>query len=288
MLQSYSFQPSDFEDVRQFFIRLNAADRKSMNWTWVRWEWMYFHPYFNRSLMDSIHLWKVGGEIVGIATYDQYFGEAFCGALPSHRYLLPEIVDYAVGHLRDENGLGIPANDEDADCIGLLQSMGFQKAGQDDTIMRIPLDQPLSYTLPKGFSIHEIRLPSDRLAYKMMIWKGFDHEGDMQELQMMLDQTDDQPVHLNPQLCLAIANESGEFVAHCGCWYDAQTDYACIEPVCTIPSSRKLGLGRAVVSEALNRSRALGAKEAFVGSNQVFYERLGFSSFTHFTYYWKK
>lgn len=286
MYESYSFTPADFEDVRLFFIRLNEQDKTNINWSWVRWEWMYFHSYFDRRLMDSIRLWKEDEKIVGIAVYDQYFGEAFCGALPSHRELMPEILSYAAAHLQNENGLGIPANDNDQEYIFLLLSMGFHKAEQDETLLRILLEQALPYSLPEGLSIREIHLPDDRLAYKTVIWKGFDHEGDAEELQKMLEQTDDLPVHLNPQLCLAVADKDGNFLAHCGCWYDARTEYAYVEPVCVIPEWRKMGLGRAVVSEALNRCRALGAKEAYVISDQPFYHKLGFANFAHYSFYW--
>ena len=247
---------------------------------------MYFHPNFDRSLMGSIGLWKEDGQIVGAAVYDQYFGEAFCGALPSHKGLLPEIVDYALSHLQDENGLGIAANDGDTKFIDLLSQKGFHKAEQDETLLRISLAQDLPYRLPADLSIREIHLPDDRLAYKTVIWKGFDHEGDAEELQKMLEQTDDLPVHLNPQLCLAVADNDGQFLAHCGCWYDERTEYAYVEPVCVIPEWRKMGLGRAVVSEALNRCRALGAKEAYVISDQAFYHKLGFAPFAHYTFYW--
>lgn len=86
----------------------------------------------------------------------------------------------------------------------------------------------------------------------------------------------------------AVADESGEFAAHCTCWYDPRTDYAYIEPVCTIPKYRTMGLGKAVVSEAVNRCCKLGAKRAIVLSDQVFYQKLGFAPLEKYTFYWKK
>lgn len=38
---------------------------------------MFFHPEFNRDLKNKIGLWYHSDELVAIATYDHYFGEAF-------------------------------------------------------------------------------------------------------------------------------------------------------------------------------------------------------------------
>ena len=44
-----------------------------------------------------------------------------------------------------------------------------------------------------------------------------------------------------------------------------------------IPSYRGQGVAKAVVSEALNRAAALGAKTAYVLSDMMFYQKLGFT-----------
>ena len=74
----------------------------------------------------------------------------------------------------------------------------------------------------------------------------------------------------------------------CGCWYLEGTDYAYVEPVCTIPEYRGKGIGKAVVLEALNRCRQMGAKRAYVILDSEFYKRIGFEQFAHYTFLWKK
>ena len=81
--------------------------------------------------------------------------------------------------------------------------------------------------------------------------------------------------------------ESGEYAAYCCVWVHLKTDYAYIEPVCTVPDHRGKGLAKAVIYEALNRAKSFGAKNAFVISDTSFYERLGFRKDRHFTFYWK-
>lgn len=60
-----------------------------------------------------------------------------------------------------------------------------------------------------------------------------------------------------------------------------------MEPVCTIPSQRGRGLASALLTEAMRRAAALGAKTAYVISDQEFYKKLGFEETQHFTFYWK-
>jgi predicted N-acetyltransferase YhbS len=60
-----------------------------------------------------------------------------------------------------------------------------------------------------------------------------------------------------------------------------------LEPVCTHPDFRQMGLGRAVVIEGIRRAAALGAEKICVGSGQRFYEAIGFQKKT-ISYRWTK
>jgi predicted N-acetyltransferase YhbS len=91
--------------------------------------------------------------------------------------------------------------------------------------------------------------------------------------------------HLNSYLHTVAENQDGEYVAYCGSWYDQKTDYAYIEPVCTIPEYRKKGLGRVVLLESLKRCYSLGAKKTYVISDDYFYKSLGFYQYSHYTFY---
>ena len=76
--------------------------------------------------------------------------------------------------------------------------------------------------------------------------------------------------NLNSFLHIVAENADGEYVAYCGLWYRQNTDYVYVEPVCTIPEYRQMGLGKAVVLEALKRGRSLGAEKAYVISDSSF------------------
>ena len=280
-----SFSEEYYQAVCDFLITLNR-EKKHINWNWARWEWMYAHPYCDREKLNTIGLWLDGDSVVGAAIYDLFHGEAFCGVLDGYDRLLPEILEYAYANLKDENGLSVAVREDDIRTQNLLLSLGYTQAEQTEPILCRDLGESLEYSLPAGFSIREIRFPEDNLTYQTAVWKGFDHEGDYAELEKMLANKA-LPPNRRSELCLAVADEHGEFASHCTCWYDERTDYAYVEPVCTIPKYRGMGLGKAVVLEALRRCSVLGAKHAFVISDQPFYKKLGFMPHSQYIFFKK-
>ena len=280
-----SFSEEYYQAVCDFLITLNR-EKKHINWNWARWEWMYAHPYCDREKLNTISLWLDGDSVVGAAIYDLFHGEAFCGVLDGYDHLLPEILDFAYANLKDENGLGIAVRDDDFSTQEQLARIGYHKTEQTEPILCRNLNKLLDYELPAEFSIREIRFPEDNLAYQTVIWKGFGHEGDPAELEKMLANKI-LPPNRKSELCLAVVDEQGEFAAHCTCWYDERTDYAYVEPVCTTPKYRGMGLGKAVVLEALRRCNALGAQHAFVISDQAFYKKLGFMPHSQYIFFKK-
>ena len=71
-----SFEQKDYERVCDFLIKLNQTNNKHINWNWARFEWMYEHPMFDKSLLPLICLWIDDNEVVGSAIYDMFLGEA--------------------------------------------------------------------------------------------------------------------------------------------------------------------------------------------------------------------
>ncbi len=249
------------------------------------------HPEFDKSLMNSIGLWLDGDQVVGAAIYDMYFGEAFVGALTEYRSIYPEILAYAYREMKDENGLGIAVCDNCADEISMAQSAGFILAEQTETIMRLELDRELPSGLPDGLQFAQLDPVKEPYDFQWLLWQGFDHGADKAEFERDGDIYPAIPEfrkHFNSSLSIAAKNSDGEYVSYCCLWYSDQTDYAYVEPVCTIPAYRGEGAAKAVVFEALNRATSLGAKKAYVLSDMPFYERLGFIKDKHFAFFWKK
>jgi predicted N-acetyltransferase YhbS len=77
-------------------------------------------------------------------------------------------------------------------------------------------------------------------------------------------------------LKIVVEAPDGNYAAFCGMFYEPTHRFAYVEPVATDPEYRRLGLGRAAVLEGIRRCGALGATIAFVGSDQAFYQAIGF------------
>lgn len=278
----------NYEAVCDFLIELCRQDNSQIHWNWARFEWMMEHPEFNKSLLSSIGLWVENDSIAGAAIYDMYYGEAFCGVLPEYAYLTPEILAYAWRELKDEAGLGIAICDKDLRMIEAAKEAGFTLADQSETVMKLDLDRPFPAELPEGLRFAELEPETDAYALQWLFWQGFDHGTDRTEFEKAEQIIPRIRPHFNRQLSVAAMTSSGEPVAYCCLWFHKNTDYAYVEPVCTIPSFRRKGIAKAVIYEALNRAKALGAKRAYVISDMEFYEKLGFVREWHYSFYWKR
>ena len=283
-----NFEASDYEKVINFLVELNKDNSKHINWNWARFEWMYEHPEFNKDLQNTIGLWFDDDHLVGVAIYDMYFGEASCLYLPHYESLFPEIVDYAYKNIKDENGLGIAINENDNNDIEKLKEVGFELSEQKETILSLPLIKKLEVKLSEGFNICEVDQDKDVKDISWLFWQGFDHGNDKKEFEEQFEYEPHIRPHFNKHLSIGIKDDDGELVSICGVWFLKNTDYAYIEPVCTVPSYRGKGLAKAAIFEALNRAKKLGAKKAYVISDMEFYKKLGFSQEQLYHFYWKR
>ena len=248
---------------------------------------MMEHPEFDKSASTSIGLWWSDGKVVGAAIYDMYFGEAFCAALPEYEALYPEILDYACRELKDDAGLAIAINTENAAEIKAALQAGFEPVDQKETIMELSLDRDFSSELPEGLRLREMDQIADRDALEWLFWQGFDHGDDREAFERSLDHAPHVRKHFNRALSLSAVDASGKPVSHGSLWFHQDTDYAYVEPVCTIPDCRGKGIASALLSEAFSRAKALGAKAAYVISDLPFYENLGFEKAQHYLFYRK-
>lgn len=172
-----NFDNSYYDKVCDFLIELSKYDRKHINWNWARWEWIFFHSDFSRDLIDKIGLWFCNDELVGIATYDYYLGEAFFSTKLGFEELEKDILEYAVATFSDKNGLGIAVNDADTSTIDLLRSYGFIKKSQTENILEITLENVnLDFISPKGIALKSLDIKKDLYKHHNVLWKGFDQK----------------------------------------------------------------------------------------------------------------
>ena len=132
--------------------------------------------------------------------------------------------------------------------------------------------------LPEGFCLTSLAEACDWAKVNGVLWRGFDHPGEppsgnevLAERQKMFDTP-----KARRDLKIVVENPKGNFVSLCGMFYQPTHQYAYVEPVATDPDYRRLGLGKAAVIEGIRRCSGLGAKVAYVGSDQEFYLAIGF------------
>ncbi len=281
------YTKDDYQAVCDFLIELCRQDGRQLHWNWGRFEWMMEHPEFDQSLTSSIGLWMEEDRVVGAAIYDMYFGEAFCGVLPEYQALYPEILSYAYRELKDDAGLGVAICDDAPEQIETARAAGFVRAEQTETVLKLELEHPLSAKLPEGLHFEELNPETDAEALQWLFWQGFDHGADREEFEKAEEIVPRIRPHFNRDLSVAAVDAAGEPVSCCCLWFQKGTEYAYVEPVCTVPAWRGKGAAKAVIFEALRRAKAMGAKRAVVLSDMAFYQKLGFVRERHYSFYWK-
>jgi GNAT superfamily N-acetyltransferase len=278
--------PDDYRRIDRFLIRHYRPGNLDGNWVEPAWEYMHAHPYLDESCLRRIGIWEETEEIVGVAHYESRLGEAFFQFHPGYRHLQPEMLDYAqenlTGRTRKDGRRYLCAfvNDCDRRFISLVKGQGYGKDAEKARPMAsmvIP-DRFPTILLPEGFRLTSLAEDCDWAKVNRVLWRGFDHEGeppaDDEELESRREMFD--TPNARRELKVAVVAPDGEFVAFCGMFYQSAGQYAYVEPVATDPSYRRMGLARAAVLEGIRRCSALGAKVAFVGSDQEFYLSMGF------------
>ena len=282
-----SYKNNDYDALIDFLIKLSNEGINHINWNWARFEWMIEHPETDKSKLETIGLWWEKDSVVGAAIFDMYYGEAFCGALKAYADILPDILDYAYNNLSDESGLGIAICDGDLKTIEMATQLGYEKADQKENIMTFDLNTSIPSKMPLDVVIREYDPAENPYEFAWLLWQGFDHGNDKLEFESQDKKEQQLRKHLDKRLSLAAVDTLGNIVGYVCLWYSPKTDYAYVEPVCTIPEFRNMGISKALLAEAFGRATKLGASKAIVISDMDFYKKLGFSNFASFSFYWK-
>lgn len=282
-----NYKNNDYDAVIDFLIQLSDEGKYHTNWNWARFEWMIEHPETDKSKLETIGLWWEKDSVVGAAIYDMYYGEAFCGALRAYADILPDILDYAYNNLGDENGLGIAICDDDLKTIEMVTQLGYEKANQTENIMTFDLNISVFSELPTNIVIKEFDPAENPYEFAWLLWQGFNHGNDKTVFESQDKKEQQLRKHLDKRLSLAAADTLGNIVGYVCLWYSPKTDYAYVEPVCTIPKYRNMGISKALLAEAFKRVNKLGAKRAIVISDMDYYKKLGFVNDILFSFFWK-
>ena len=286
-VQHRQYDPEmDYQKISDFLIRHYRPDNLDGNWLEPIWEYMHGHPNLERSALGKIRIWEDEGEIVGVANYESVPGEAFFQFHPDYRHLRTEMLDYTEQNLYGSSKsdgrriLHVFVNDFDQPLRQLVQSRGYQRLPEEDRpLYQFAVPDPFPVIeLPPGYRLTSLAEEPDWAKLHRVMWRGFNHPGEpemnerkFEERRRMFD-----TVRASRELKILVAAHNGEFAAICGMFYEPRHRFGYVEPVATDPTYRRLGLGKAAVLEGIRRCALLGASTAYVGSDQAFYQAIGF------------
>lgn len=270
--------------VINFLIELNKHDKLHINWNWARFEWMYYHPEFDKKNINKIGLWFESNKVVGLAVYDMYYGEGAILVLPSFEFLYQEILDYSYNNLSDENGFSFAVNDKDYNLLDLIYNNSLNKIDNKETLMAIKLNYNFEYNLNDEFKIEEFDFLDDPVNIQWLFFQGFDHGDNKDEFLKEVVDIKANRDHFNKKLSLVV-KKNDEMIAYVSAWYIEGLDYAYLEPLCVIPKYRKMGLAKSLLYELFNRLKSMGASKLYVISDMEFYKKIGFVIEENYTFY---
>ena len=272
---------AQYREIHRFLLR---AEKLGYNehFHWGRFEWMHRHSYLDIDKLTSIVIFKdADGEIVSLITYDTSFDDrVYLIHTSEDADLLNAMVDTVLAGEERKAVIKVDAKD-DALCA-VLRKRQFERTHRDNTVLALDLCRDLEYHISDAYRISQPGSDVDDWQYQLVIHKGFDNEGIPEKWSdEVLEPTPNENADLK-----VFAVQGDGYCAHCGLWY-TEGGTAYVEPVVTVPQHRKQGLAKAVVYDACDRARKLGARRAIVLSDQEFYYRIGFECSSE-VYCWEK
>ena len=220
------------------------------------------------------YLWETpGGEIAAVLNPESR-GEAFLQIDPRWRTpeLEEEMIDLAEQQLavttpEGRRELAVWAHQGDTLREDILTRRGYRQGSRPEYQRIRHLNGSIpDVPAPPGYTIRSLGGVDDLPARSWASWRGF-HPNEPDENYQGWEW------YPNVQRCplyrrdLDIVAEApgGEIAAFCTMWYDDVTRVGMFEPVATVPEHQKLGLGKAVMFEAMRRVQHLGATHVTVG-----------------------
>ena len=276
----------DYDRVAQFLIDTYRPGDRHDNWLQPRWEYMHYHPLFDESLrtaFSSTGVWESDGTIVALVHFEHRPGKYFFQVHPDFVHLKSEMLEYAEAHLSVEapdrkRRVAVWVNDFDAGLESILSERGYHSVeGVKDSWSIFEICDPFpSIKLPYEFRLQSLADENDLSNLHRVLHRGFDHPGEPPADGLAGRKRMQSAPNYRKDLNIVAVAPDGAYVSYCGMWQDHVNRVAYVEPVCTDPDYRRMGLGTAAVLEGVKRCGAEGAIIATVGSDQPFYMSMGF------------
>jgi ribosomal protein S18 acetylase RimI-like enzyme len=207
---------------------------------------------------SDFRLWETGAGVLVGAVFFESARDAVLIGHPDWPEVLAPMLDYAEARYRERassESLMIEALESNVDRCKLLKSRGYELFPGYFIHRHKPLAgtpvEPVNW--PPGFTVKQLATREDLAQYLPAVFAVFGRSGTL-ESEPFLNQA---PSYV-PELNLMVMSDQNEVAAFCKVWIDPVNHYAEFEPVGTVPSFQKRGLGSALLAYASNRLRELG------------------------------
>ncbi len=272
---------SDYSRVGEFLVRTYRTRGRHINWLQPRWEYMHHHPLVRGIDLRPIGIWEANGEIVGVVHPEHRQGTVYFECDPRHPDLRWAMLQYAEENLASSSEgtrmLRIFINDAHEEFCRAAVETGYLKDGGYEEMSRFEISGPVAEPhVPPGFRIASLADDDDPWGMHLLLWRGFDHEGEAPAEGITDRQFMQSAPNFRKELNIVIVEPDGRFASYCGMWYEPCHRIAYVEPVATDPDFRLRGLGKAAVIEGIRRCARAGATVAYVGAVRPLYSSIGF------------
>lgn len=207
---------------------------------------------------SDVRLWETGDGLLVGAVFFESDRDAMLIGHPDWPDLIEPMLDYAEARYLEKGStepLMIEAMESNVARCELLKSRGYTLYSGHFIHRHKPLDPAViePVNLPPGFSIKSMATRADLEQYLPAVFAVFGRSGTV-DSDPFLTQA---PSYV-PELDLMVMSDQNEVASFCTVWVDPVNHYAEFEPVGTVPSFQKRGLGLALLAHAANRLRAMG------------------------------
>ena len=165
------------------------------------------------------------------------------------------------------------ANDDEITAAFIAERGYIKTEDKHRILVKSYPAQEEEVVLPKGFTIQDARtVPAfySALAHNHSFRYNQENNGGVKGFERIRSMPD-----YRPELDLILFDPDGQPAGLANFWVSEKSQTASLEPLGTVWWYRKMGLGKALITEGINRTRTYGCLE-LIGGDQQFYWSLGF------------
>lgn len=294
-LQMRSYQgETDYWQIRDFLRRIFLHNqRRELSWQAYRFDYWRWHGVANMghgSLERDVFIWQDKAGNIGAVLNPEGPGYVYLQVDPSiqTKDLLSEMLIQAEAKLafsRQDAPLKINIFADESDKLlqHLLDKRGYLLSDiWEHHHYRSLTDFSPQVVLPDGFIVRSLGDVQELPARSYLSWNAFhpDEPDDNYEGWTWYLNVQRAPLYRR-DLDLVVASPEGELSSFCTIWFDDVTQVGAFEPVGTAKKFHRMGLGKAIIYEGIQRLKRIGAQMACVGSGSEpassFYTSIGFT-----------